>query len=92
MILEVYGRPECGAVSALNTPETFRLGTAGRPLPGVEVRVAEDGEILLGGRGLMRGYYNRPEETKARFTKDGFLRTGDFGTLDDDGYLRVRRS
>jgi long-chain acyl-CoA synthetase len=87
-ILESYGVTEAAAASCLNLPERCRLGAAGLPLPGVEVRVAEDGEILLGGRCLMHGYLGQPEATAAAL-RGGWLHTGDLGHLDENGFLWV---
>ncbi|MGW4471856.1 AMP-dependent synthetase/ligase [Nonomuraea sp. NPDC004354] len=87
-ILEGYGLTESSAGSFLNRPGALRLGTVGQPLPGTEVRIAEDGEILIGGRGVMRGYHGLPEET-AETLEDGWLRTGDIGEIDEAGRLRI---
>ncbi|HEX2316083.1 MAG TPA: AMP-binding protein [Thermomonospora sp.] len=88
-ILDVYGMTETtGAVTA-NTNDAFKLGTVGRPFPGVELRLAEDGEILVRGATCTPGYLNRPEATADLLDPDGWVRTGDVGVLDEDGFLRV---
>jgi long-chain acyl-CoA synthetase len=87
-ILEGYGLTESAAGSCLSLPATVRFGTVGEPLPGTSVRIADDGEILIGGRGIMRGYHNLPEETAATLD-DGWLRTGDIGELDQAGRLVI---
>ncbi|MEV0383877.1 long-chain fatty acid--CoA ligase [Nonomuraea sp. NPDC050643] len=87
-ILEGYGLTESSAGSFLNRPDSVKFGTVGPPFPGTSVRIAEDGEILIGGRGIMRGYHGLPAET-AEALEDGWLRTGDIGELDDAGRLRI---
>ncbi|MER6595038.1 long-chain fatty acid--CoA ligase [Micromonospora purpureochromogenes] len=88
-ISEGYGLTETSAGNFVNPPEGLRIGTVGRAMGDLECRIDTDGEILVKGTPVMRGYHNLPEETKAAFTEDGFFRTGDIGSLDDDGYLRI---
>jgi len=85
-IMHGYGLTEATCTVTLNTRDDFRPGTLGRPLPGVRVDIAEDGEILVSGDLVMQGYYNRPEDTAAALA-GGWLHTGDMGYLDEQGYL-----
>jgi len=87
-IHEGYGLTETSPVIALNTPLAHKLGSVGRPLANVEVRIAEDSEILVRGPSVFHGYWNKPEETRDAFV-DGWFKTGDIGRLDEDGYLVV---
>jgi long-chain acyl-CoA synthetase len=88
-ILDVYGMTETTGAFTANTPTEFKLGTVGRPAAGIEVRIAEDGEILARGPLTTAGYLNRPDQTGALIDADRWLRTGDVGTIDGDGFLSV---
>ncbi len=88
-ILDVYGMTETTGAFTTNTPQAFRLGTVGRAVPGIEVMIADDGEILARGPLNTPGYLNLPEQTKALLDEDGGLHTGDIGTIDEDGFVSV---
>lgn len=88
-ILEGWGMSETCGISHINRPDAFRLGTVGQPSPGVECRLTDDGEVLVRGPQLFSGYLDNPEATAEALDEDGWLHTGDLGTVDDDGYLKI---
>ncbi len=86
---ELWGMSETCGVATFNPPEQVRLGTVGLPVPGAELKLAEDGEVLVRGNANMPGYRNMPEKTEETIDAEGWLHTGDIGELDEDGYLRI---
>jgi long-subunit acyl-CoA synthetase (AMP-forming) len=88
-ICEVWGMSELTSVATINPPERIRYGTVGPALPGLEVRLAEDGEVLVRGPTVMTGYRNQPEKTAETIDADGWLRSGDIGEIDEHGYLKI---
>ena len=88
-ICEVWGMSELTSIATLVPPERLKLGTVGPPIPGVEIRLDSDGEILVRGDTVMAGYRNQPEKTAEAIDADGWLRTGDVGRIDEDGYLKI---
>jgi long-chain acyl-CoA synthetase len=88
-IVQGYGLTETSPVVTASTIKDNRVGTVGKAIPNVDIRIAEDGEIEVRGPNVMRGYYNKPDETRAVFTSDGWFKTGDIGAIDQDGFLRI---
>jgi long-chain acyl-CoA synthetase len=88
-IYEGYGLTETSPVVALNYPNDYRIGTVGKRLPNVEVRIAGDGEVEVNGPAVFKGYWRKEKETRETFTEDGWFRTGDIGNLDGDGFLSI---
>ncbi len=88
-IMQGYGLTETSPVITSNNQMNFRFGTVGKTIRNVEIRLAKDGEIEVSGPNVMLGYYNKPEETRQTFTEDGWFKTGDIGTIDDDGFLKI---
>ncbi len=89
LILEGYGQTEVSCFCTMNRPDDYRLGSVGKALPGVELKIAEDGEILVRGPIVFQGYRNQPQLTAETLTEDGWIHTGDLGRLDEDGFLWI---
>jgi len=88
-LAELWGMSETCGTGAVNRPGQIRLGTVGTPVPTAEIRLADDGEVLIRGPMVTRGYHNMPQETAEAIDADGWLHTGDIGSFDDDGYLSI---
>ncbi|MFC9438246.1 AMP-dependent synthetase/ligase [Nocardia sp. NPDC057030] len=88
-LCEGYGMSECTAGATLNPPERVKIGTVGTPIPGAEIKLADDGEVLIRGKMVMRGYRDDPAKTAETIDGDGWLHTGDIGSIDSDGYLSI---
>jgi long-chain acyl-CoA synthetase len=89
VLIEGYGLTECTTAATTNTHEAFKFGTVGRPLPGTEVRLAEDGELLIRSETVFQGYFKDPEATAEVLTDDGWLLTGDIAEIDEDGFVKI---
>lgn len=89
IICEGYGLTETTAATSLNLPWALKIGTVGKAVPGTLIKIDSDGEILVKGRGVFKGFYKNPDETNKVFTKDGWFKTGDIGILDDEGFLKI---
>lgn len=89
LVLEGYGLTESAAASCVNRLDAYKFGTVGQPLPGCQVKLGEDGEVMIKSRGVMRGYHNDPEETARVLSPDGWLYTGDIGLILDSGHLQI---
>jgi long-chain acyl-CoA synthetase len=89
LVIEGYGLTETASSLSVNDPDEYRFGTVGRAVEGAEIRIADDGEILVRSDTVFAGYYKDPDATAAAFTDDGFFRTGDVGELDENGWLKI---
>lgn len=89
LVLEGYGQTEVSCFCNLCTPDAYRFGSVGRAMPEVDIKIAEDGEIMVKGDIVFKGYFNQPELTRKTITDDGWIYTGDLGRIDDDGYLWI---
>ena len=88
-IAQGYGLTETAPCGSFNIPAAFKFGTVGKPIAGNHIKIAEDGEILIKGDNVMKGYYGNPSATKEVMTKDGYFKTGDIGIIDEDGFLKI---
>lgn len=88
-IAQGYGLTETAPMGSCNAPNDFKFGTAGRPIDGNHIKIAEDGEVLIKGDNVFKGYWNKPEATADAMTEDGYFRTGDIGMIDEDGFLKI---
>ena len=88
-IAQGYGLTETAPMGSCNAPKDFKFGTAGRPIDGNHIKIADDGEVLIKGDNVFKGYWNKPEATADAMTEDGYFRTGDIGMIDEDGFLKI---
>ena len=84
-----YGLTESAPMGSCNSPSDFKFGTAGRPIDQNDIKIAEDGEVLIKGDNVFKGYYGKPEATREAMTEDGYFKTGDIGEIDEDGFLKI---
>ncbi len=89
LIIEGYGLSECSPVISVNRPDNYKFGSVGKPIHNIEVKIADDGEILMRGENVMKGYWNNKEETDQTIDSDHWLHTGDIGMFDEDGFLHI---
>lgn len=89
MVVEGYGMTECCAPATMSSLDDYKIGTVGKPIPGVDLKLGEDGEILIKGDNVFSGYWKMEKETKESFTEDGYLMSGDIGAFDNDGFLSI---
>ena len=89
LLVEGYGLTECTTAASTNTHEAYRFGTVGRPLPGTEVKLADDGELLIRSETVFQGYYKDPEATAEVLGEDGWLLSGDIAEIDEDGFIKI---
>jgi len=89
LVCQGYGLTETAPMLTCNRPDDFKFGTVGKPIPGCELKIAPDGEILARGRNVTRGYLNKPQQTAEAFDEEGWFKTGDVGSFDEDGFLRI---
>jgi long-chain acyl-CoA synthetase len=88
-IAQGYGLTETAPMGSCNCPSDFKFGTAGKPIDQNHIKIAEDGEILIKGDNVFKGYFGKPEATKEAMTEDGYFKTGDIGEIDEDGFLKI---
>ena len=88
-IAQGYGLTETAPMGSCNSPSDFKFGTAGRPIDQNDIKIAEDGEVLIKGDNVFKGYYGKPEATREAMTEDGYFKTGDIGEIDEDGFLKI---
>jgi long-subunit acyl-CoA synthetase (AMP-forming) len=88
-LMEVYGMSECTGPATVSLPDNYKTTLTGKVMPGTELKIADDGEVLMRGKHVFRGYYKDPESTRVALDEDGWLHSGDIGTIDKDGFLKI---